>query len=332
MTDSNALSIGIDAGTRISKAAYSDSHSRTTRIIARIEGFDVNALREESEMKLDDIVTSCVIAIPDEYTARQYDELISTASRSGFEDVDIISEYEAMNWELNLGTEASALICDFGASRVNFAVIGNDELIDTEVIPDFGGNECDKIFASWLSERFILNLIDEKLLRQRAEQIKFTLSVSDFVTWRGVDILREDFERLIYFPVKRITHHAKKFMRVYRPDKFILAGGMSSVPLIRQLFTEELNLSPEIHADIIAKGAALKAREYSQESVNRGNHNHQEISQRLRELKAEIIELEANLTRSQRDRLYLLFKQAEGINNSGIIELMEGLINELKSA
>ncbi|MBQ7733210.1 MAG: Hsp70 family protein [Synergistaceae bacterium] len=330
MADSNALSIGIDAGTRTSKAAYSDSSG--TRITARLEGFDVNALREESETKLDDIITSCVIALPDDYTARQRDEVISKAERSGFEDVDIISEYEAMNWELDLDSEASALICDFGASQVNFAVIGNDELLDSEAITDFGGDECDRIFASWLTERFTLNLIDEKLLRQRAEQIKFTLSVSDFVTWRGVDILREDFERLIYFPVKRVTHHAKKFMRVYKPDKFILSGGMSSVPLVRRLFTEELNLSPEIHADIIARGAARKAREYSQESESRESHNHQEISRRLRELKADIIELEANLTRSQRDRLYLLFKQAEGINDSGIIEIMEGLINELKSA
>lgn len=325
MAGSNVLSvsIGIDAGTHTSKAAYSD------RIIARLEGFDVNALREEAETKLDDIVTSCVIAIPDEYTKRQHEDIINKALRSGFDDVDIISEYEAMNWALDLESGYSVLICDFGASRVNFAVIGNDELLDSEIITDISGDECDRIFASWLSERFILNLIDEKLLRQRAEQIKFTLSVSDFVTWRGVDILREDFERLIYFPVKRVTHYARKFMRIYKPDKFILSGGMSSVPLIRRLFTETLNLSPEINADIIAKGAAVKAHEYSQESGSRENHNHQEISDRLKALKASIIELEANLTRSQRDRLYLLFRQAEGINDAKIITLMEGLITEL---
>ena len=330
MADSNVLiSIGIDAGSKVSKAAYSDSSG--TRIIARLEGFDVNALREESEIKLDDIITSCVIALPDNYTKRQNEDIINNAKRSGFDEVNIISEYEAMNWGIDLEPDTCALICDFGASRINFAVIGNDELIDSEIISDFNGNECDKYFASWLSERFILNLIDEKLLRQRAEQIKFTLGVSDSLTWRGIDIQREDFERLIYFPVKRITHHARKFMRIYKPDKFILSGGMSSVPLIRKLFTEALNISPEINADLIAKGAALKAKEYY-ESDDVRNHNHDENLQRLRELKAEIIELEANLTRSQKDRLYLLFRQAEGINDSKIITLMEGLINELKSA
>ncbi|MBQ6773125.1 MAG: Hsp70 family protein [Synergistaceae bacterium] len=331
MADSNVfISIGIDAGSKTSKAAYSDSNG--TRIIARLEGFDVNVLREESEIKLDDIITSCVIALPDDYNKRQHEDILNTAKRSGFENIDLISEYEAMNWAIDLESETCALICDFGASRVNLAVIGSDELIDSEVISDFGGNECDKYFASWLSERFILNLIDEKLLRQRAEQIKFTLGVSDSLTWRGIDILREDFERLIYFPVKSITHHARKFMRIYKPDKFILSGGMSSVPLIRRLFTEALNVSPEINADLIAKGAALKAKEYYESESENNRHNHDENLQRLRELKSEIIELEANLTRSQKDKLYLLFRQAEGINDSKIIALMEGLINELKDA
>ena len=332
MADSNvSISIGIDAGSKTSKAAYSDSSG--TRIAAKLEGFDVNALREESEIKLDGIITSCVIALPDDYTKRQHEDIFNTAKRSGFENIDLISEYEAMNWAIDLESQTCALICDFGASRINLAVIGSDELIDSEIISDFNGNECDKYFASWLSERFILNLIDEKLLRQRAEQIKFTLSVSDSLTWRGIDIQREDFERLIYFPVRRITHHARKFMRIYKPDKFILSGGMSSVPLIRKLFTEALNISPEINADLIAKGAALKAREYYEsESDSITGHNHDELAGRLRELKSEIIELEANLTRSQRDRLYLLFRQAEGINDSKIITLMEGLINELKSA
>ena len=331
MADSNVfISIGIDAGSKTSKAAYSDSNG--TRIIARLEGFDVNVLREESEIKLDDIITSCVIALPDDYNKRQHEDILNTAKRSGFENIDLISEYEAMNWAIDLESETCALICDFGASRVNLAVIGSDELIDSEVISDFGGNECDKYFASWLSERFILNLIDEKLLRQRAEQIKFTLGVSDSLTWRGIDILREDFERLIYFPVKSITHHARKFMRIYKPDMFILSGGMSSVPLIRRLFTEALNVSPEINADLIAKGAALKAKEYYESESENNRHNHDENLQRLRELKSEIIELEANLTRSQKDKLYLLFRQAEGINDSKIIALMEGLINELKDA
>ena len=328
MADSNVSnSIGIDAGSKTSKAAYSDSSG--TRIVAKLEGFDVNALREESEIKLDDIITSCVIALPDDFTKRQHEDILTAAKRSGFDNIDLISEYEAMNWAID-SDSGTALICDFGASRVNLAVIGSDELIDSEIISDFGGNECDKVFASWLSDRFTLNLIDEKLLRERAEQIKFTLGVSDSLTWRNIEIQREDFERLIYFPVKRITHHARKFMRIYKPDKFILSGGMSSVPLIRKLFTESLNISPEINADLIAKGAALKAKEFYESETIR-THNHNENLQRLRELKSEIIELEANLTRSQKDRLYLLFRQAEGINDSKIIALMEGLINELKN-
>ena len=331
MADLNAISIGIDSGSRTSKAAYHDKSG--TRITTRLEGFDVNVIREESEINLEQIITGCVIVLPDEYTRRQREDVITKASGSGFDQdkIEIISIYEAMNWGLELDADSSALICDLGASRITMAVIGNDELIDTETITDFHGNEMDKIFASWLCDRFSLNLIDEKLLRQRAEQIKITLSLSDIITWRGVEIHREDLERLLYFPVKRITHYAGRLARIHKPDKIILTGGLSNIPIVSKIFAENIRIAPEIDADLIVKGAAMKASEAASQSSD-SQYNHEALSQRLRELRASVIEIEQELTRAQKDKLYLLFRQAEGINDSRIIKLMEGMINEIKQA
>ena len=53
---------------------------------------------------------------------------------------------------------------------------------------------------------------------------------------------------------------------------------------------------------------------------------------RLRELRAGMLELEERLTRRQKDRVYAMFRQAEGINDAGIIALMENMIREIRSA
>lgn len=313
MADSkNFISIGIDAGTKILTAANKG------QITAKLEGFDFNALREESEIFLDDIITSCYIAVPDDYNKRQRDEIIKLASNSGFDDVNIINSYEALIY----ADTGNSLICDFGASKFSMSVIDDNEILDEEFIPDLSGNIIDKIFTEWLSARFNINLADNT----KAEHIKIYLSNNNSFTWRGVDILREDFERLIYFQVKRASHTAKKFYRIYRPAKIILTGGMNNIPIIRQIFSEELNIIPEINQDLIAKGAAVAAS--SDDDKIKAKID---TAQKFKELRGQILIIEDLLTRSQKDKLYLLVKQAEGINDSGIIEILQNLISEIKS-
>ncbi|MBQ9434289.1 MAG: hypothetical protein IJU26_08750 [Synergistaceae bacterium] len=45
-----------------------------------------------------------------------------------------------------------------------------------------------------------------------------------------------------------------------------------------------------------------------------------------------MLAIEDRLTCRQKDRVYALFRQAEGIHDSGIISLMENLIREIKNA
>ena len=73
--------VGIDAGTKTSKLAYSDNIS--TRIIASPEGFDINALREEAEIFFDEPVFSCVIAIPENFSRRQREDILFSAKSNG---------------------------------------------------------------------------------------------------------------------------------------------------------------------------------------------------------------------------------------------------------
>ena len=309
---------GIDAGSECSKLAYSDNLG--TRILARSEGLDFLTLREEAEIFFDEPLFSCIIAVKDDMPLRQREAVRLKAVSAGFRDADIIGQFEAMILALN--DESRILVCDFGASRCDFVVIDDNEVIDNDSC-DVGGIMFDKIFAEYLRELRTLKKVDDSLMSE-AKRIKHILSNEESRLWHNATILRDDLERLIYFPVKRASHTLCRFMRVFRPERLILTGGCANIPLVREFFT-----GAEIIDDIVAKGAALKGLAISKQEAKR---NIADNAARIRTLRGEILRIEDGLTRSQKDKLYILFRQAEGINDAGIITMMENLIREIKNA
>ena len=318
--------VGIDAGTRTSKLGYSDSLS--TRIITSLEGFDINALREGAEIFFDEPVFSCVIAIPENFSRKQREDVLFGAKANGFSsEVEIITAYDAMR--LVLPGEENVLVCDMGASKTDFVILNHNAVIAHESVNDVCGNSFDNAFSEYLADLRLIDAIDNNLMHE-AMRIKCVLSERESLMWHEREITRDDFERLIYFPVKRLAHTADKFMRVYRPKRIIMTGGTCNIPLVRKIFAGiSPDIQPEFDMNLIVKGASLKAFTLSKE--NRRS-TRADTASRIQEVRAGIIELEEILTRSQKDRLYAMFKQSEGMNDSGGITLMENLIREIKNA
>ena len=317
--------VGIDAGTKTSKLAYSDNIS--TRIIASPEGFDINALREEAEIFFDEPVFSCVIAIPENFSRRQREDILFSAKSNGFTETEIITCYEAMC--LAVPEDEKILVCDMGATKTEFVVLNRDEVIANEFIDDVCGDSFDRVLAEYIADLRLIDSVDANILRE-AMRIKHVLSEHESLTWHERTITRDDFGRLIYFPVKRLTHSADMLVRVHKPVKIIMTGGSCNVPLVRKIFAGiSPDIQPEFDLNLIVRGASLKAFTLSKEN----RHNARaDILSRLQELRAGIIELEDILTRSQEDRLYSMFRQAEGMKDSGSITLIENLIREIKNA
>lgn len=309
--DSLNVCAGIDAGSYESKLAYSDSLS--TRIIARLPGFDMNALREEAEAFFDEPVFSCVVAL---HGGRRV-----SAGASGFNDVETITASEA----LCLVVKGKALVYDLGASGCRMFMLADGALIESDAVDDVSGNEFDRRFAEYLAERFRVEAVDVS----EARRIKHELSEREGTTWHEVRILREELERLIHFPVKRTARILHRMAKVHSPDTVIVTGGSVKIPCVMRTLAEVLGFLPEYRGNVIAEGAAFRAREQQ-----KGGRQTQkaDTSSRLRELRAGVISLEDKLTRRQKDRLYAMFRQAEGINDAGIIALMEKLIREIRSA
>ena len=309
--------VGIDAGSSCSKLAYSDNLG--TRIIAGSDGFDFLALREEAEIFFDEPVFSCVIAVNDDTPSRQRENLRAKAVSSGFRDVEMMGGFEAMS--LGLGNEVRTLACDFGASSCRMTVIEVGEVLENAAV-DVGGDFLDKNFAEYLTERKLMKKTDDSILRE-AKRLKHILSENESRLWHNMEILREDFTRLAYFQILRASHTADRLRRVWKPERFVITGGGAKIPIVQEIFK-----GAEIVDNIIVKGASMKALMLTKQEARK---NIADTVSRMRELRAEILRIEEGLTRSQKDRLYILFRQAEGMNDSGIITLMENLIREIRN-
>ena len=313
-----SVCVGIDAGSYESKLAYSDALS--TRIIARLEGFDLTALREEAEAFFEEPVFSCVIAVPD--GSRRV-----RAEGSGFTDVHELPQSEAVI--LGLGRDGRNIVYDLGASAGRIYVLDGHEVIETESITDFCGKTIDRDFEEYITERFRLDAKDPNISSE-ARRIKHALTENDFTVWREVKIFRYELERLIHFPVKRTARILQRLCRVHKPEGVILTGGSVKISEVRKVIAEVLGMTPEYRGNLIVEGAALKAMEIQKNSKRAKTAGIPDTAARLRELRANVLAIEDRLTRRQKDRVYALFRQAEGINDAGIITLMESLIRDIK--
>ena len=319
MADSkpNNFSIGIDSGTYKLKAAYFDGS--ITKLIS--EAQDFNTLREECEIIFDDFVTSCVIAIPDEYNKKQRDEISFKVKSSGFENVSIINSTEAIIPAVNFN--GTALIFDLGKVRGYATVINNNSIIERLILNDLSGDYFDKIFSEWLAERFLIDLIDENILKA-AEKLKISFSENEFDFFRNKKILREDFIRLIRFQVRKIMRILKRLKDQYKPQKIIFTGSSCKIPFIKE--TAEIILNSEISFidSLTAKGAALKAN-----SLTFNESRKEDLNLKLKKLRYDLISIEEFLNRTQKDRIYSFFNKAE-TGGFEIISILENLISEIK--
>ena len=308
---------GIDAGSYESKAAYSDGLG--TRIIARLEGFDLTALREEVEAFCEEPVFSCVVALPD-------DGKRVRAEGTGFTEVYEIPQSEAIM--LALGRDGRNIVCDFGANECRMYVVDGHEVVDRENITDFCGNVIDQNFAEYVAERCRLHRKDPHIASE-TRRIKYSLTENEYTVWRDVKIFRYELERLIHFPAKSTARVLQRLARVYRPEGVVLTGGSVKIPEVRRVIAEVLGMTPEYRGNLVAEGAAARARELQKDSKRA---KIPDTAARLRELRGDVLAIEDRLTRRQKDRVYALFRQAEGIHDAGIISLMENLIREIRNA
>ena len=218
-------------------------------------------LREDAEAYLNKFIYSCVITVPAYFNSLQRFAVTSAAKEAGFSgEVKILNEPTAA--ALSVGNkEGRYLVLDFGAGTADISVVEKESnvwhVLESVGTKNIGGYDFDVLFAEWIIARAGLRGIIENaeklhiwnLFRLQAEKIKIALSTCEryellpFIALDNFEpfiIEREDFNRLIRFHIRRIVNWVKILWEAHKPEKLLLVGGSSKIPLLRQVLEREI--------------------------------------------------------------------------------------------
>ena len=240
----------------------------------------LSALREDAEAHLETFVSSCVLAVPACFSLTQREAMIRAAQAAGLKEPRIVAEPTAA--ALSFGQEGRFLILDFGAGTVDLSVVesgdGVWQVLESVGSDGIGGYDFDLALADWLRERLLLGPLSSsdprwRALVMEAERVKIALSECLAFDWTppplggrpllALTILREELERLMRFPIRRLVHIVRRLWERYEPEHLLLVGGSSRIPLLREILEREvarperLSLCAE---DAVVRGAALYTR------------------------------------------------------------------------
>ena len=240
----------------------------------------LSALREDAEAHLGVFVSSCVLAVPACFSLTQREAMVRAADAAGLHEARIVAEPTAA--ALSFGREGRFLVLDFGAGTVDLSVVESGEgvwqVLESVGSDGIGGYDFDLALADWLRERLLLAPLPSSDSRWRAlvmeaERVKVALSECLALDWTPpplegralppLTVRREELERLMRFPIRRLVHIVRRLWERHGPDHLLLVGGSSRIPLLREVLEREvarperLSLCAE---DAVVRGAALYTR------------------------------------------------------------------------
>ena len=241
----------------------------------------IAALREDAEAFLENFVSSCVLAVPACFSVAQRKAMVQAGLDAGLQEVGIVNEPTAA--ALSFGETGRFLILDFGAGTVDISVVESEQgmlhVLESLGSSGIGGHDFDQALAEYLRERLLLpplSLEDPRwrMLLAEAENIKIALSSAVSHVWTPpafgtqdgsppIVVEREELERVIRFPIRRLVHTVRRLWEKHEPDRLLLVGGSSRIPLLSGILEREVARPTSIHLcpyESVALGAALHTR------------------------------------------------------------------------
>ncbi|MGA9526213.1 MAG: Hsp70 family protein [Myxococcaceae bacterium] len=272
--------------------------------ITQISAMVLGELKLDAEARYGAPVSKAVITVPANFDDGQRNATKEAARIAGLDVLRILNEptAAALAYGLDKDFKGRALVFDLGGGTFDVSILevqdGVFEVRATGGDPHLGGEDFDNRIVQWL-----LAQIPEKLreavsrdrlslqrLKVAAEKAKRTLSTSEEayltipdlgdhlegVTGLELDtaLTREFFEILSRPLSERCLNVCQQLMREAKMearsvDAVLLVGGMTRVPLVRQLVTEFFGKKPVAGVDpeeVVALGAALQADEIVRQS------------------------------------------------------------------
>ncbi len=267
--------------------------------IVQISAMILSELRADAEDLFGTEVRKTVITVPANFTDSQRQATREAAEIAGLETLRLLNEptAAAMAYGLSNGFSGTTLVFDLGGGTFDVSVLevkdGVFEVRATAGDPYFGGDDFDNVLVQWLlahiqddpsRQRVTHDRVAVQHLRQVAERAKREVSTAEVshistvlcqdAKGRGGIVLESMLTRTFFEKLVRPkTEHALSIVEralmeanVSASDVSVvlLVGGMTRVPLLRQLVAKHFGKEPDSRVDpdeAVALGAAVHAAE-----------------------------------------------------------------------
>lgn len=272
--------------------------------ISQISAMLLSELRTDAEEYFNADVTDVVITVPATFTDAQRNATREAAEIAGLNVLRLLNEptAAAMAFGLAHGFKGNALVFDLGGGTFDVSVLraeeGVFEVLSTAGDAYFGGDDFDNVLVQWLlghvqepgtRERITKDRVavqQLKLLAERAKREVSSAEVSRISTVLLPDskhpipietmLTRNFFERLVrpktehaLSIVEKALHEAN--LGASQVDTVLLVGGMTRVPLLRELVAKHFGREPDSRVDpdeAVALGVAIHAAELVEKRGN----------------------------------------------------------------
>ncbi len=247
-------------------------------------------LKEDAEHYLEQGVTDVVITVPAYFNDSERTATITAGQLAGFNVLQIVNEptAAALAYGLDkLEQDQTAFVFDLGGGTLDVTIMRIKdrklEIITTNGDHRLGGKDWDDVIVNYVADEFskahgenpLLDLQSYQDLQTRAVAAKIQLSSRDRTTivhhHNGqsvkVDLTKSEFEnrcKNLIEKCKAICEIAlqEAKMKWEQIDKILLVGGMTRMPMVREMITQlsSVPIATDVNPDeAVAMGAAIQA-------------------------------------------------------------------------
>lgn len=273
-----------------SKVAFSREFNGRTFSAEELSALILKKLKIDAEKYLGEAVSDAVITVPAYFNDAERLATIHAGQLSGFNVLQIINEPTAASLAYGLDKldeNQTVFVFDLGGGTFDVTIMRIEnhhiQMIATNGDHRLGGKDWDDIIVNLVADEFdrvhgenpLLDLQSYQDLQSRALAAKIQLSSRQRTTlvhsYNGksvkIELTRQDFENLSGHLIEKCKSICEIVMQEAKMnwggiDKVLLVGGMTRMPMVREMIAALSNapVADEVSPDeAVALGAAIQA-------------------------------------------------------------------------